>query len=91
MALRASQTRIIAKKYLIGFVSLGTLLPFIGLVFGIWKVTNQPLTKSSLENCMNIEGLTQTSLRVVISSIVSGSGLYCDIKMLLLVKNTNAQ
>ena len=95
MALRASQTRIIPKKYLIGAIVLVTLISYI-TCFGIWMM--RQFDNNNLQDvhkCLIYENQTQQSLiwklsRVIVI-IITGSGLFFDMKMFLFIKVTFSQ
>ena len=94
MALRASQTRIIEKKYLIRFVLVGTMVHYGIMLYFVWIHKKGQL----FEKCINIIETFETETQslwgryVILSAIaiiITVSGLFCDVKMLLFVNNRN--
>ena len=90
MALKASQTRIVKKKYLIGFVLLGTMVHCIIMFWFFWlQHEDTPLFAMCINDKENHEIGSPSLFLPAITIIVTGSGLFCDIKMLLFVKSQN--
>ena len=90
MALRASQTRIIEKKYLIRFVLVGTMVHYGIMLYFVWIHKKGQL----FEKCINIIETFETETQslwgryVILSAIaltITVSGLFCDVKTLLFV------
>ena len=83
MALRASQTRIIEKKYLIRFVLVGTMVHYGIMLYFVWIHKKGQL----FEKCINIIETFETETQslwgryVILSAIaltITVSGLFCD-------------
>ena len=89
MALKASQTRIVKKKYLIGFVLFGIMVHCIIMFRHFWLHENLPIFEKCITDLENPKEGSPSLFLPDIAIIVTGSGLFFDIKMLLFVKSRN--
>ena len=94
--MKASQTRIVKKKYLIGFVLVGTMFHYGITLYFVWIHKKSPFFENCVNNSETIEpeiqsfwGRYMILSAMAIITIITGSGLFCDIKMFLFIKRHN--
>ena len=93
MAWKASKTKLVKSKYLIGAIIFGVMIPYLSS-FGN-NMIRQYNGGNSFAQCLGVTNTTMTMnkvhllVNVVLSVIFVGSGLFFDIKMLIFVRNKN--
>ena len=91
MAWKASKTKLVKSKYIIGAIIFGVIVPYLTIFGNI--IINQYSERAYLfAQCLGVNTtikINKVFLLVVLSIIFVGSGLFFDIKMLIFVRNRN--
>ena len=93
MAWKASKTKLVKSKYLIGAIIFGVMVPYLTM-FGNNMIRQNSKGGNFYSQCLGVNTTMKTNkvhllVNVVLSVIFVGSGLFFDIKMLIFVRNRN--